>query len=143
MISRRRSRIIAVQALYAWDNSGQVATPDLLRFSWYEKHKDNAESDLTTDDLYFARHLVLGTIERIVDIDELIKVQTAHWDFDRINKVDLAILRVGVFSLQFTKEIAPSITIDEAISIAREYSTIDSYRFVNGVLDGIRKKIGV
>ena len=91
---------------------------------------------------FFARHLVLGTIERIAEIDSLIKDQTPHWDFDRINKVDLAILRVGVFLLQFTKEIASSITIDEAISIAREYSTVDSYRFVNGVLDGIRKKIG-
>lgn len=143
MISRRRSRILAVQALYAWDMSGQVVTPDLLRFSWYEKHKAIDEVDLSADDHFFARHLVLGTIEALSDIDDLIKAQTAHWDFERINKVDLAILRVGVFSLQFTKDIAPSITIDEAISIAREYSTNDSYRFVNGVLDGIRKKIGV
>jgi len=132
-----------VQALYAWDNSGQVATPDLLRFSWYEKHKTADETELSVDDHFFARHLVMGTIEGIIAIDDLIKAQTTHWDFDRINKVDLAILRIGVFSLQFSKEISPSITIDEAISIAREFSSAESYRFVNGVLDGIRKKIGV
>lgn len=143
MISRRRSRIIAVQALYAWELTGQVVTPDLLRFSWYEKHKAAEETDLSSDEHFFARHLLLGAIEGITEIDKLIKAQTANWDFERINKVDLAILRIGVYSLQFTREIAASITIDEAISIAREYSTAESYRFVNGVLDGIRKKIGV
>ena len=142
MVSRRKSRILAVQALYAWDLGGQKESPDLLRFSWYEKHR-LSDDVAASDELFFARHLVLGTLESIGEVDGLIKNQTIKWDFDRINRVDLAILRVSVFSLHYTKDIAPSITIDEAIAIAKEYSSPESYRFVNGVLDGIRKKIGV
>ncbi len=143
MISRRRSRIVAVQAMYAWDMSGQVATPDLLRFGWYEKAKADDGSDTHQDDLFYARHLVLGVIENRQEIDAQIKEMAPHWDFNRINKVDLAILRVGAYSLQYNKDIPPSITIDEAVGIAREFSSGESYRFVNGVLDAIRKKLGV
>lgn len=143
MIARRRSRILAVQALYAWDLSGQVATPDLLRFGWYEKSKNVDSPDLSHDDHFFARHLVLGTIEHLPNIDLTIKELAAHRDFNRISKVDLAILRVGVYSLQYNRDIASSITIDEAVGIAREYSSGESYRFINGVLDATRKKLGV
>jgi N utilization substance protein B len=143
MISRRRSRILAVQALFAWDMSGQVATPDLLRFGWYEKAHGDAAGEQAGDETFFARHLVLGTIEDVAAIDALIKEHASHWDFNRINKVDLAILRMGVYSLQYIRDIAASITIDESVAIAREFSTGESYRFVNGVLDAIRKKLGV
>jgi N utilization substance protein B len=143
MISRRRSRILAVQALYAWDMSGQVATPDLLRFSWYEKSHAAEDGELSNDEHFFARHLVLGVIEHRDVIDDSIKEQAPHWDFNRINKVDLAILRMGAYSLQYNHDIPSSITIDEAVGIAREYSSGESYRFINGVLDSIRKKLGV
>ena len=143
MISRRRSRILAVQALYAWDMCGQVATPDLLRFGWYEKARTADEEMPSADEHFFARHMVLGALDAMAGIDALIKEHTAHWDFQRINKVDLAILRMGVYSLQYNRDIAASISIDEAVAIAREFSTGESYRFVNGVLDAIRKKLGV
>ena len=143
MISRRRSRILAVQALYAWDLCGQVATPDLLRFGWYEKSQAAEPGAQQADEHFFARHLVLGAIESIASIDGLIKESAAHWDFNRINKVDLAILRMGIYSLQYNRDISSSISIDEAVAIAREYSSGESYRFINGVLDAIRKKLGV
>jgi N utilization substance protein B len=54
--------------------------------------------------------------------------------------VDLAILRISVYCLLFQADIPPSVTIDEAIDIAKEFGTDDSYRFINGVLDGIRKQ---
>jgi N utilization substance protein B len=129
--------------MYAWDMSGQVATPDLLRFGWYEKSKAADGTDLSQDEHFFARHLVLGTIEHLPAIDGLIRELASRWDFNRINKVDLAILRVGAYSLQHNRDIPASITIDEAIAIAREYSSADSYRFINGVLDSARKKLGV
>lgn len=132
-----------MQALYAWDSNGQAATPDLLHFGWYDKSHGAEAADLAADELFFARHLVQGTLDHLAEIDALIKGQAVHWEFQRINRVDLAILRVGAFSLLQVRDIAPSITIDEAVSIAKEYSGAESYRFVNGVLDGIRKKIGV
>jgi N utilization substance protein B len=72
-------------------------------------------------------------------VDGAIKRHLEHWDFSRLNKVDQAILRVSVYCLLYQPSIPASVTIDEAIDIAKEYGTDDSYRFINGVLDGIRK----
>ncbi|UZV49575.1 transcription antitermination factor NusB, partial [Treponema pallidum] len=62
-----------------------------------------------------------------------------HWDFVRLNKVDKAILRLSAYSLLFQKDIPPVVVIHEAVSIARDFGTDDSFRFVNGVLDNIAK----
>ncbi len=72
-------------------------------------------------------------------IDEKIKEHLEHWDFSRLSRVDLAILRMSVFCLLYQPDIPATVTIDEAIDIAREFGTDDSYRFINGVLDSIQK----
>jgi N utilization substance protein B len=138
--SRRKARILAVQALYAWDMSGQTLA-DLLSFEWLdEDKKEHYEPDI----LDFSKLMIAGTIEQIDVIDSIIKQHLEHWTFERLRKVDLAILRVGAYSILYQDDIAPQISIDEAIEIAKEYGSEDSYRFVNGVLDGIRKdKAGV
>jgi len=138
--SRRKARILAVQALYAWDMSGQILA-DLLSFEWLdEDKKEHYEPDI----LDFSKLMIAGTIEQIDVIDSIIKQHLEHWTFERLRKVDLAILRVGAYSILYQDDIAPQISIDEAIEIAKEYGSEDSYRFVNGVLDGIRKdKAGV
>ncbi len=140
MASRRKARILAVQALYAWDMSGQTLA-DLLSFEWLdEDKKEHYEPDI----LDFSKLMIAGTIEQIDVIDSIIKQHLEHWTFERLRKVDLAILRVGAYSILYQDDIAPQISIDEAIEIAKEYGSEDSYRFVNGVLDGIRKdKAGV
>ncbi|MFZ4617513.1 MAG: transcription antitermination factor NusB [Rectinemataceae bacterium] len=135
MSSRRKARIIAFQALYAWDASG-TPVRELLGFAWLEKDK---LQNLEDENLVFARLLIAGTIENIVTVDEAITRQLQHWSFERLKKVELAILRVGAYSLLFQSDIPVQITIDEAIEIAKEYGSDESYRFVNGVLDGIRK----
>lgn len=128
MLSRHQGRRLAVQALYNWDMSS-IDTTELVRFSWYDG-----------DDLLdFPRLLVIGTIQEIDRIDREIVGHLEHWDIDRVNKVDLAILRVGIYSLLFQNDIPSHVTIDEAIELAREFSTGDSYRFVNGVLDAVRR----
>ncbi len=135
MASRRKARILAVQALYAWDMSGQ-ALSDLLSFGWLdEDKKEHYEPDI----LDFAKLMIAGTIEQIDVIDTMIRRHLQHWTFERLRKVDLAILRVGAYSILYQDDIPPQISIDEAIEIAKEYSSEDSYRFINGVLDGIRK----
>jgi N utilization substance protein B len=85
--------------------------------------------------------MITGTIEEIDRIDAIIKKHLEHWAFERLRKVDLAILRVGCYSLLYQKDIPAGISIDEAIEIAKEYGSDDSYRFINGVLDGIQKEI--
>jgi N utilization substance protein B len=109
-----------------------------MTFSWLESGKQAA---LDESIAVFSRLLIAGTIENIKDIDKLIKQHLQHWDISRLNRVDLAILRMSVYTLLFQNEIAPSIVIDEAIGISREFGTDDSFRFVNGVLDSIHRTL--
>lgn len=139
MASRRKARILAFQALYAWEVSG-TALPELLSFGWLEPERFEAVEE---EHRIFARLLIAGTIENIAAVDEAIKAQLENWSFERLKRVDLAILRVGTYSLLFQRDIAVQITIDEAIEIAKEYGSEDSFRFINGVLDGIRKARGL
>ena len=83
-----------------------------------------------------------GTIEHVAEIDEVIKRHLDSWDFKRINKVDLAILRISVYPLLYQKDLHPSIIINEAVDISKEFGSEDSYKFVNAVLDSIRKELG-
>jgi N utilization substance protein B len=135
MASRRKARILAFQALYAWDASG-TPVKELLDFGWVDDDKRVVlDEELKT----FARLLIAGAIENIAEVDEAIKAHLVNWSFERLKKVDLAIIRIGAYSLLYQRDIPAQITIDEAIEIAKEYGSEDSYRFINGVLDGIWK----
>lgn len=133
MASRRKGRRLAVQALYSWDVGHPASPTTLLGFPWHDTAAD--------EDLTFPRLLTTGTIEQLSVIDKMISDQLDHWQLDRVSKVDLAILRVGVYSLRFQPDIPAQVTIDEAVELAKELSTDEAFRFVNGVLDGIRKRL--
>jgi N utilization substance protein B len=145
MASRRKGRILAFQALYAWDLSGNLPTGKLpmgilptddLPLG-HSEEKAPANEELPE----FSRLLIAGTIENISAIDTMIRKHLEHWDFSRLNRVDLAVLRISVYALMYQADTAPSIIINEAIGISKEFGTDDSYRFINGVLDGIRKSL--
>lgn len=127
---------MAFQALYAWDVS-KIPLADLLDFTWLGEEK---RERLGEEGIAFPRLMIAGTIEHISEIDERIKQNLTNWDFDRLNRVDLAILRMSVYSLLFQADVHPSIVIDEAIDISKEFGSDDSFKFVNAVLDNIRKK---
>jgi len=131
---RRKGRIIAFQTVFSWDTNN-IRSEELLKFQWLD---DEAEKN--QDALDFARLLAAGTIENVELVDETIKENLVNWKFNRLSRVDLAILRISVYSLLFRKEIPQKVTIDEAVDIAKSYGSDDSYKFVNGVLDSIRKK---
>ena len=134
-IGRRRGRILAFQALYAWD-AGSISPDDLLTFPWVER----ADKELHNDDFLFSQVLFLGTVEHINKIDTLITKNLENWDFKRLKLVDKAILRLGTYSLLFQQDTDPRIVINEAVSIARTYGTDDSFKFVNAVLDSIKRE---
>ena len=136
MAGRRKARILAFQSLYAWEQSGQGLS-ELVDFPWLT---DDQKARYGDDGLSFARLLLSGAIENIDVIDKTISDNITNWDLSRLRKVDLSILRMSVYTLLYQKDIPPSIAIDEAIEISREYGCDDSYRFINGVLDSIRKK---
>jgi len=141
MASRRKGRILAFQALFSWDiqfsQTGDASIPEgLLDFSWAD-----GDAPLDEKSAAFPRLLVTGTVENIAGIDSMIQKHLENWDLSRLNKVDLAVLRMSVYTLMFQSETPPSVVIDEAVEISREFGADDSYRFVNGVLDSVRKTL--
>jgi N utilization substance protein B len=137
MASRRKGRILAFQALYFWE-SNRVPVEELVSFAWLEEEKLKS---LDEDMAVFSRSLIAGAIENIGDIDKMLKNHLENWDISRLNRVDLAVLRMSVYSLMFQSDMPPSIVIDEAIGICKEFGTDESYKFINGVLDSIRKSL--
>ncbi len=135
MLSRRKARVVAFQALYEWDLT-RAELDKLVEFPWFER-----KEGMTEDDLLFSRLLVAGTLENIDQIDQLISKQSRNWELKRLNKVDLALLRISVYAIVYQQDIPSSVTIDEAVEIAREYGSDESFRFINGILDGIRRSL--
>lgn len=140
-MSRRKSRILAFQALFSWEAS-ESTLEDLLTFSWSYKDSDVLEespvleSEAAKDEKLFASLLVSGTIDRITEIDQLITDHLSdNWSIDRINKVALAILRIAIYELKFQPDSVAKIVIDEAVNIAKQFGADDSYKFINAILD--------
>ena len=132
MSSRRSARIIALQALYQIDISNRPVE-EVLSFDWLDKQYDE-------DTINFAKELIKGTIEHLDFIDSRIKNQLEHWDLERLSYIDRSILRFSTFSIYFQDDVPDTVIINEAVELAKVFGTDDSYRFVNGVLDGIRKE---
>ena len=158
-MSRRKGRVLAFQTLYSYEVGG-IPLEDLLSFSWASESGVPAEDankeeyvfvfvrvpaeDTNKDEYVFARLLAAGTVEHLSEIDENIKKHlAANWDFDRVNKVSLSILRMSVYSLLYQKDVGASVVIDEAIQIAKEFGADDSFRFINAVLYKIGKAVSV
>ena len=112
-MSRRNARILAVQALYSYD-VGKMSLEDLLKLEWIQNGSENDivpeelkeeldetnESDSKAEEYGFARLLIAGTINHIDEIDEKIKAHlSGKWDFSRLNKVTLAVLRISIFAI--------------------------------------------
>ena len=136
-MARRKGRILAFQALFSWD-MGNKDVEQLLQFPWVSETVQNTDSESSA----FARLLIAGTVDHLAEIDELIKRHLENtWEIERVNKVDLAILRISVYPLLFQKDIHPTIVINEAVDISKEFGADESYKFVNAVLDNIRKDL--
>ena len=131
---RRLNRIAAMQFLYLYEsNRGEVLNDLLLSFF------DSQEKDRDTH--AFAEELIHGTIENLEEIDEKIRSLASNWKFERIARVDLAILRLACHELLHRPDIPPVVTINEAVDLGKEYSNEDSRRFLNGLLDRISSEL--
>ena len=144
-MSRRKSRIIAFQALYSWDVSKE-SVDDILSFSWLQKDSEIKEgveheiSESEKEEQTFASFIIKGTIDHVDEIDELIKNHlSSSWSMERLNKVTLAILRISIYEMLYQQGSVPKIVIDEAINIAKDYGPDDSFKFINAVLDNINR----
>jgi len=130
---RTKARELAMQGLYQLDVQGSDVLDSLTEF-FLESETDNFICSL-------ARDWTRGTWENLEPCDELIAASTIKWQFARLSPVDKSILRLAVYQLKFCADIPPKVVINEAIELAKKYSSDKSPGFVNGVLDAVLKKL--
>ncbi len=130
MRKRTQAREFALQLLYQLDLRGEEFLPDVE-----EAFKPGAGDPEVTA---FARELLFGYWERRVEIDRKVEEVAKNWQLKRMAAIDRNILRLATFELLFREDIPPLVTINEAIEMAKKYSTKNSGPFVNGILDNIR-----
>jgi len=135
MGSRRKARECALQMLFAADVAG-TRPDELARNFWSEL----ADGEVDEDGREFATRLALGTLAHLEEVDERIKLRAEHWRIDRMATVDRNVLRLAVY--EFLYEPTPrTVAINEALEVARRFSTYEATQFINGILDAIKRDL--
>jgi len=134
MGARRRARECALQMLFSYD----VARPsveELIETYWGEM------AEAAEDVRVFANELVAGTISHLDEIDDRIRLRTEHWRIPRMAIVDRNLLRLAVFEFLHQPSTPKTVAINEALEIARRFSTHEATQFINGILDAIKRDV--
>ena len=135
---RHRAREAAVQILYQWEIGGrdvERAAETFFAFQW-------PNADAPPDDLRaFAAALSRDTVKSLDAIDALIAETAERWRPERMAVLDRLILRMAICELMRDRGTPPAVVINEALELARTFSTEESVKFINGMLDAIRKKL--
>jgi len=134
MGKRRKARELALQLLYQLDLHGELDPESHLPEFW-NRHPVDVEVRM------FTETLVRGTKLHQAQIDQLITRYADHWELARMAVVDRNILREGIFELLQIVDVPPKVTINEALEVAKKFSTRESTRFINGILDRVRKEL--
>jgi transcription antitermination protein NusB len=135
MTTRHDSREMALQILYSCEISGAAANEAIA--AYFAEHSPDASAAVRA----FASALVLGTLADVPSLDALIAQHSRHWRLARLAIIDRLVLRMAVWELQHEPDLPPAVVLNEALELARTFSTDGSVAFVNGVLDGIRKTL--
>jgi N utilization substance protein B len=134
-MSRRRAREYTLQILFQIDFKGrEVSSSDFENF-WLGK-------DESEDVKKFTEDLVKGTIKRLDEIDSRIEKAAENWVLKRMAAVDRNILRFAAYEILYRKDIPSAVTIDEAIEVAKKFSSSEAAPFINGILDRLAKEAG-
>jgi N utilization substance protein B len=129
MRSRRRGRELALKLLYGFDLLPRDIDATLREFWALTRYPKEVRT--------FAEHLVRGTLTHKAEIDAFIATNAINWTIERMAVIDRNILRYAVYELLYEEVIPPKVTINEALDIAKKYSTPKSSAFINGILDHI------
>lgn len=134
-MKRRKAREYALQLLFQIDfTKRELERKDLEEF-WSDKKESR-------DIKEFAEKLVKGTLESLEEIDSIIEKATENWFLKRMAAVDRNILRFAAYEILHRKDIPYAVTINEALEIAKKYSSAEAASFLNGVLDKLAKEAG-
>jgi len=134
MSTRRRARELVLKSMYAIEQAGQ--SKEEIQASIIEK------SGLDDNSIAFARTLFSNAIDNLKQIDKYISKLATNWKLDRIAIVDKNILRMAIAEVEYMPDIPVKVAINEAIELAKTYSTIESASFVNGILDKVMHEKG-
>jgi N utilization substance protein B len=135
--SRHRARETAVQMLYQWE-VGKTPISEVGQTFW---SGPAVPEPLPQDLRSFATYLATGVAAGVADIDPMIAEAAQNWRLERMNVLDRLILRLAVWEFLHETDTPAKVIINEALELARTFSTDDSVRFINGVLDGIRRTL--
>lgn len=144
MASRRRAREFALQALYVSDLS-EVTVTAALNDLWSAMMDGEGIEDARppeSEEVEFAQRLAVGVDERKAEIDGLIEESSTNWRLPRMPVVDRNVLRLATFELLGCQDIPATVSINEAIELAKRYGTADSRAFVNGIVDRLARHLG-
>ena len=131
---RRKARELALQLLYQLDVQDEGSPVPHFDEFWTRHPVDREVREFTEE-------LVRGTKIHEGKIDELISQYALNWEIERMAVVDRNILRQGIFELLWMGEAPPKVVINEALEVAKKFSTQESSRFINGILDRVHKEL--
>lgn len=132
MGARRKARECALQMLFQFDIT-QQSPQELLETYWGEM------TEATSDVQEFANALVVGVIAHLEEIDNRIMERTEHWRLSRMSIVDRNLMRLAVYEFLHLPSTPKTVAINEALEIARRFSTPEATQFINGILDAIKR----
>ena len=135
---RHRGREVAVQMLYQWE-VGRSSMAEVTETFWL--HEQPGSGSLSDENRVFASRLAVGTADAVVSIDPVIAEAAEHWRIERMNVMDRLILRLAVYEFLHEPATPSRVIINEALELARTFSTDDAVRFINGILDAIRRRL--
>jgi len=130
---RRATREWIVQFLFQLDFNPEPIDSALKDF-WEEKDPNEREKT-------YAEEIIKGVVQRKDELDDRLSQYAKRWDSERMGAVDRTVMRVALFEMLYREDVPPVVSINEAVHFAKDFSSFQSGRFVNGVLDRIRKEI--
>ena len=133
MRDRSRARGWALQVMYAWESRGLQEAPVTML------HELDQERKIAEASLPYARRLLDTFYEHRRTVDETVQDSLSNWRLERLSVIDRNILRLAATEMLYVHDVPPRVSIQEAIVLAEKYSTNESPRFVNGVLDALMK----
>ncbi len=135
---RHRARQAALQMLYQWE-VGRADPQEVVRTYWSIERP--GETPLSPELESFANGLVLGTASHVAELDPLIAGNAEHWRIERMAIIDRLVLRLAVFEMLHDPDTPRAVAINEALELARTFSSEDAVKFVNGILDAIKRRL--
>ena len=135
IVGRRKTREKIIQFLFQTDFNPEPIEQALLDF-W-------SQNKLSKKEMIFAEKMINGVLEKKEFLDTKLSMYLKNWNSGRLGSIDRVVLRLALYEMMFCDDIPPIVAINEAVHFAKDLSSFQSGRFVNGILDKIRKELNL